>query len=181
MVAADDVGERDRAVVRGPGSEHAEGLATATAFLARSTRARPQTERELRDKLSARGYAPDVVDGAIARGRATGTIDDAAFARAWVGDRGLHRGFSAARLRRELRRRGVADDLIDDALAPIDERDDLTVATELARTRAQRMPASLPPETVARRLVGYLARRGYGEALCRRVALDVTRLDEDWD
>ena len=172
----------ERAAVDRTGSvDRATAVAAATAFLLRSTKARPQTVAELRDKLAARDYDDAVIDAAIARGVELGALDDAAFARAWVGDRGLTRGYAAGRLRRELRDRSVPEPLIDDALAQLDDRDDLAVVTELARTRAQRMPARLPPETVARRLVGFVARRGYPEGLARRVAIEVTGLDRQWD
>lgn len=158
-----------------------EATAAAVAFVLRSTRARPQTASEVRGKLAERAYDPAVIDAAIARATELGAIDDAAFARAWIADRGIVRGYSAARLRQELQRRQVPQPLIDDALALLDDRVDLTVATDLARTRAQRMPATLAPEAVARRLLGFLARRGYPEALARRVAIDVSGLDRQWD
>ena len=158
-----------------------EAAAAAVAFLLRSTKARPQTAAELRAKLDDRGYDSSVVDAAIARATELGAVDDAAFARAWVADRGLARGYSASRLRGELRRRQVPDPVIDEALTPVEERDDLAVATDLARQRAQRMPATLKPDVVARRLLGFLARRGYTEALARRVAIDVSGLDRHWD
>lgn len=160
---------------------HQHAVAAAVRFVLRSTKARPQTAVELRAKLADREYADDVIDDAIAHAVALGAIDDAAFARAWVNDRGVGRGYSASRLRTELRRRGVPDDIAEDALRPLERRDDLAVATELAHGRAQRMPATLPPETVARRLIGFLARRGYPEGLSRRVAIDVTGLDRVWD
>lgn len=168
-VEADEPVDRETAVAR------------ATAFVLRSTRARPQTVAELRDKLAARGYDDAVTDAAVARGIEVGALDDAAFARAWVGDRGLTRGYAASRLRRELRSRAVPEPLIDDALAQLDDRDDLAVVTELARARAQRLPPRLAPEAVARRLVGFLARRGYPEGLARRVAIEVSGLDRRWD
>ena len=158
-----------------------EATAAAVAFVLRSTRARPQTAAELRAKLSDRRYDTAVIGAAIARAAELGAIDDAAFARAWVADRGLVRGYSASRLRQELRRRRVPQPLIDDALAQLEDRDDLAVATDLARTRAQRMPATLEPDAVARRLMGFLARRGYSETLARRVAIDVSGLDRHWD
>jgi hypothetical protein len=71
--------------------------------------------------------------------------------------------------------------VIDTALEMLRVRDDLAVATELARTRAQRLPATLAPEVVARRLIGFLGRRGYPEDLARRVAVQVTGLDHQWD
>lgn len=164
-----------------PDAPDTPDVRAAVAFIVRSTRARPQTQAELEAKLADRGYAAGVIDDALARGRALGAIDDAAFARAWVNDRGLARGYAVSRVRRELQRRGVPTVVVDDALGALDERDDLAVATELARDRAQRMPARLEPETVARRLVGFLARRGYPEGLSRRVAIDVSGLDRQWD
>lgn len=163
------------------GRPASDPVASALQFVLRSTKARPQTEAEIRTKLRARDHPDDVIDTAIARAGAVGAIDDVAFARAWVNDRGLGRGYSALRIRDELQRRGVPGPVIDAALDALESRDDLAVATELARVRAQRMPATLEPEVVARRLLGFLARRGYPEALARRVAIQVTGLDRSWD
>ncbi len=153
----------------------------AVAFLLRSTRARPQTEAELRAKLLERGWDPEAAAAALARGRELGALDDGAFARAWVEDRGLGRGYGASRLRRELARRQVPDGLIDAAMVAVEERDEEAVALELATERAARLPADLDPERVAARLVGFLARRGYPEGLARRVALRASGLDRRWD
>ena len=153
----------------------------AFAFLLRSTQNRPQTEAELRAKLAGRGVEADVADGALARARAAGAVDDAAFAAAWVEDRGRQRGYGVVRLREELRRRQVPEPLVIDALAALEERDDLAVATDLARQRLRQLPGSLQPEAVARRLHAWLVRRGYGPSLAQRVALDVSGLDRVWD
>lgn len=166
---------------RGVPADQEQAASAAAAFVLRSTKARPQTVAELRDKLTRRGYDGPTIDAAIARGREAGALDDAAFARAWVGDRGLTRGYATSRLRRELRTRGVPEPLIDDALTQLDDRDDLAVVADLARARAQRMPARLEPETVARRLMAFLARRGYPAGLARRVAIEVSGLDREWD
>ncbi|HEY8339378.1 MAG TPA: regulatory protein RecX [Egibacteraceae bacterium] len=153
----------------------------ALAYLLKSTAQRPQTEAELRDKLRRRDVDDDVSDAAIAEAKRLRAVDDAAFARAWVEDRGRARGFGTARLRAELRRRQVPDELIDEALHRLDGRDDLAVATELAAKRAATLPASLPPETVARRLVAYLVRRGHPPALAQRAAITASGLDREWD
>lgn len=158
-----------------------DAVGSALRFVLRSTKARPQTEAELRAKLRGREHTDDVIDAAIVRATELGAIDDPAFARAWVNDRGVGRGYSALRIREELRRRSVPEGVIDDAMSVLEHRDDLSVATELARSRAQRMPAALEPEAVARRLLGFLARRGYPEGLSRRVAIQVSGLDREWD
>ena len=153
----------------------------AVAFLLRSTRARPQTEAEMRAKLLERGWHLETVGAALTRGRQLGALDDRAFARAWVVDRGLGRGYGSSRLRRELTRRQVPDDLIDEAMVAVEDRDEEAVALELATQRAARLPGDLDPERVAARLVGFLARRGYPEGLARRVALRASGLDRRWD
>lgn len=153
----------------------------AIAYLVRATASRPQTEAELRGRLAARGV-PDVVAAeALWRAKAAGIVDDAAFARAWVADRGAQRGYGAARLRQELRRRQVPEPLVHEALRAIGDRDDLAVATELAAERARRLPGSLTPEAVARRLVAFLVRRGHPPALAQRVAVQVSGLGREWD
>jgi regulatory protein len=153
----------------------------ALAHLLRCTQQRPQTEAELNARLRARGVPDEVAAAALARAKRIGAVDDAAFARAWVEDRGRRRGYGRLRLRRELRQRLVPETLLDDALRPLEERDDEAVATELANERARHLPASLPPETVARRLHAWLVRRGYPPTLGQRVARTVSGLDRGWD
>jgi regulatory protein len=156
-------------------------VAGAVAFLLRSTQHRPQTEAELRAKLAGRDVPGDVAEAAMARALEIGAVDDTAFARAWVEDRGHRRGFGAARLREELRRRLLPEELIAQALGVLDERDDLATATELARRRFGQLPNALSPEAAARRLHAHLQRRGYPPDLARRVATSVSGLDRQWD
>jgi regulatory protein len=153
----------------------------AVAFLLRSTRNRPQTEAELRDKLRGRNLPDGVVRAAITRATELGLIDDIAFAKAWVTDRGHQRGYGQARLRQELLRRQVPVDVVDAALADLEQRDEEAVATALAEERFARMPPDLEPDRVARRLVGFLGRKGYPPGIAQRVAKQVSGLDRVWD
>ena len=156
-------------------------VAQALAFILDSTQARPQTQAEVAERLSKRGVAAEAAAAAIARAQSIGAVNDPVFAKVWVEDRGRTRGYSGTRLRAELRRRKVPEELIEDALALLEDRDDLAVATELARQRAGRLPSSLTPEAIARRLSGFLERRGYAAGLARRVAIDVSGLGRAWD
>lgn len=153
----------------------------AYAYLVRSTAQHPRTESEARERLARREVAADVSEEVVAHARTQGVLDDAAFARAWVEDRGRARGWGAARLRRELLRRGVAEPLVESALALLADRDDFTVASQLARRRFRQLPASLEPEAAARRLHSYLVRRGHPPGLAQRVAFQVSGLDRAWD
>lgn len=167
------------AVVEGRAT--AEGEGAALAFLVRSCAQRPLTVAEAREKLRARGLDADLIEAAVDQAVAMRVLDDVGFAEAWVNDRGLNRGYGRQRLERELRGRAVPDELIDQALEILDDHDEVAQATELARTRAQRMPAGLEPPKVAQRLVGFLVRRGFSSHVAHDVARRVTALDRAWD
>ena len=158
-------------------------VAKAVAFGLRSTQNRPQTVAEMEAKLRGRYEDEDVVTAAVEQLKGAGALDDAAFARIWVDDRGHQRGYGTARLRQELRRRLVPEEIAEEALASLDERDDLATATELARKRSRTFSPKLEPDAVARRLQGYLERRGYTSGLANKVAIDVSGLDRyrSWD
>lgn len=164
-----------------PSASRDEALAEAVRFVLRSTRKRPQTEAEVAAKLRRRGNGEDVIERTLAEARRHGLVDDAAFAVAWVEDRGRHRGFGAARLREELARRGVCDADIDAALRRLDDRDDHTTAVELARQRAARLPGNLSQDARVRRVGGYLVRRGHPPGLAERAAREALGAAEPAD
>ncbi|CAN5166020.1 regulatory protein RecX [soil metagenome] len=171
----------DPAAAAATGDADADATRDAVAFILASTRQRPQTRAELVGKLRSRGIPPPVAHAALGAAESLGAVDDEAFARAWVRDRGHARGYGVARLRLELRRRLVPDHVAEDALRVLDDRDEYAVVTELARERTRGLDPSLAPDVVARRLTAYLGRRGHPPALCRRVALQVSGLDREWD
>ncbi len=153
----------------------------AMAFLVRSTGQRPLTVAEARQKLAARQHDEALIDAVVARARVAGVLDDRAFAAAWVNDRGVNRGYGRDRLRRELQRRLVEEDVIDVALSVLDDHDQALQATELARVRARRMSTTDDPRKVAGRLAGFLVRRGFSSDVAHQVAREVTALDRLWD
>lgn len=171
----------------GPGSEPGattpvdEEVRRAVAFVVRSTNQRPQSVAEVRAKLAGRGYAAQIVETGLAQAADLGAVDDAALARALVDEWGYRRGHGRARIRRDLARRQIPASIVDEALTALDERDDEAAATALARSRLRHLPATLSVEAVARRLVGYLTRRGHPPGLAQRVAARVSGLDRAWD
>jgi SOS response regulatory protein OraA/RecX len=96
-----------------------------------------------------------------------GYLDDAAFARQWVLTRSP-RGYGAARLRAELRQRGVASHLIDAAVSALDRDAALEQARAVAR---RRMPAlkRLAADKAGARLRDHLLRRGFSGSVVSRV------------
>ncbi|MFN3600381.1 MAG: regulatory protein RecX [Dietzia sp.] len=144
----------------------------ATAAL-RLLRHRPRSEHELRERLLAKDHVPAAVDEALERVRIWGLVDDADFAAEWVRGRRRRRGRSRGALERELREKGVAEFHIAGAVSDIDETDDREQAIELVRARLARKPVDSGPgadlQGERRRLVAFLARRGYPTGLAMTV------------
>ncbi len=125
---------------------------------------RPRSERELRDRLARKGVAADVIDHALARMRALGYVDDAAFARFWTETRQASQPRSRRLLAQELRRRGISQSNADEAIEGVE--DDET-AYEAAHRRMRRM-IGLEYGQFRERLGAFLTRRGFSYSVARR-------------
>ncbi len=88
-------------------------------------------------------------------------MDDAAYAEAFTRSRHEHKGLGSRAIAFELRRRSVPDEVVQDAVSVLDTEQEQRTASRLAGERQARM-TSLPREVQARRLAGFLARKGYG-------------------
>lgn len=127
---------------------------------------RPQSRHELSTKLSRNDTDPLVVDDVLERMTELGYVDDLAFARQWIEERGTARGPSL--LKQELRQKRIADSVVEDALAEFSEQTDQAAAAhELALKRWPRLAGRPNAE---RKLQDYLLRRGYPHELVRTVS-----------
>ncbi|WP_309299540.1 regulatory protein RecX [Phytohabitans aurantiacus] len=131
---------------------------------------RPRTRAELAKALAKRGISDETSAQVLDRYDEVGMIDDAAFARAWVSSRHHGRGLARRALANELRQRGVAGDTVSEALDNLD--DDTEAATARALVDRKLRVTRGSPESVYRRLVGMLARKGYPAGLAYRVVKD---------
>lgn len=154
-----------------------DAVARAVGFIRRSTSAQPASEGRLRDKLRDRQFRPAVIDIALDQARRERLVDDHALVHALAEERRA-KGHAASRIRMDLRKRGLPDDLIDRSLAATEREDPEAVAFGVARAKASSY-AHLEPEAAFRRLVGYLARRGHAEGLARKVAREVVYVERE--
>jgi regulatory protein len=122
-----------------------------------------RSERDLAMRVRRREPDAAIVAEAVARLRALGVVDDASFAEAEAAAR-LRRGTVATgQVRRELRRRGVASDVAEEAIAAASvdlEVDDAARCREAAAKRARQL-RGLDALTARRRLTAWLMRRGF--------------------
>jgi regulatory protein len=134
----------------------------------------PRTRAQLAAALRRRGVGEQAAEAVLGQFAGAGLIDDAAFARAWVESRHHGRGLARRTLSAELRRRGVAEEDVRDAIGRLDPDQETATARRLV---AARLPATRgqPPPVRARRLVGMLARKGYPPAVAYRVVSDALK------
>ena len=116
---------------------------------------------DLGRRLVRRGHPREAVAEALERADALGLLDDAAYAREYVQTRAA-RGRGPVRLQRDLLSMGVARADIDRAIAAhwpegTEERE---LPLALARRRAAQLGGLAPPVR-RRRVLAYLARRGF--------------------
>lgn len=104
-------------------------------------------------------------------------MDDAGFAHAWVSDRQQRRALSKRALRQELQRKGVSREDADEALDAVSGEDEFSAALAFAESRVRRL-AGLDPVVQRRRLMGALARRGFGSGIVTSVVAQVLSGDE---
>ncbi len=120
----------------------------------------PRTRAQLADRLRTKGVADEVAEQVLRRFTEVGLIDDEAFARQWVTSRHRGKGLARRALSQELRRKGVADEQVAEAVATLDPEVELATARALVDRRL-RTTTGLAPQARARRLAGMLARKGY--------------------
>lgn len=121
-----------------------------------------------------------MVAAAIAALAARGLIDDARYARALVEVRQQSKPSGRARLAHDLRRRGIAPELIKEALSGIDRDADLAAARIVARKAGARL-RGYDALTRRRRLAGALGRRGFAADIISRVMREETGGDGEND
>jgi regulatory protein len=139
-----------------------------------------RTRSELAEALASKGVPDKAAASVLARLSDVGLIDDTSFAETFVHSRQQERGLARREIARQLRAKGVDDDIIQSAVYRIDADQEKAAAIRLAERRARSM-AHLDAVTKARRLAGMLARKGYSPGLTYSVVRSVLGDSEDAD
>lgn len=134
---------------------------------------RDHSELEVRRRLAAKGFTHDIGDEVIARLREAGYLNDRRFARAYAESairNGRGYGF---RLRLDLSRRGIDEEIIADAMEEVGaEYDEIATLTGLMARKFAGFDPRQADDRLKRRVVGYFQRRGFSLAAIIRVMRD---------
>jgi regulatory protein len=130
---------------------------------------RALTEKEVAERLAARGFDQTEVGGALGRLRALGYCDDTAFARRRAGEMVEARGMSAIRVTAYLVGRGVPREVARsaavEAVSVVGEERMIQISAE--RWLRGRAFTGTPAEVSG--LTGFLGRQGFGTGAIRRL------------
>jgi len=153
----------------------------ARAVVLRRLAMGPRTRSQLREAMLAKDVPQLIADAVLDRFTEVGLIDDAEFAREWVRIRHRNKGLSRRALADELRRKGVEPGLVEAALDGehgVDSDDERAAVEALV---AARLPTSRGLDYPRRvnRLLGLLARKGYGPGLAGDVVRRALAAERD--
>jgi regulatory protein len=118
---------------------------------------RPRSEFELKERLGRRGFDGDSVEEVLARLKERGLVNDTEFAQFWQDNRQAFSPRSSSLTRLELRRKGVAEEIIGQVVSPVSDGES---AYRAALGKARRLAVS-DYQSFRRRLGEYLRRRGF--------------------
>ena len=136
---------------------------------------RAHARYDLRRRLLQKQHPPAAVDGALERLAGQGLLDDARFARDYAGAK-APRGRGPARLIRDLLSQGVERKVAEDAVrtALADDGVDPEIALRAVAEKRAKQLAGLPAVVRKRRLVAFLARRGFQGPEVREVVASLS-------
>jgi regulatory protein len=126
---------------------------------------RARSEAEIRDRLTRYGYVGETIEGVVLRLQELGYLDDAEFARLKAREKA--RRYGPRRVSVELKKSGVGDTLAREVV-----EEEFAGRSEVgeARSAAARRYNGRGSDAQARRVYGFLVRRGYSAEVCAQVA-----------
>ncbi len=133
---------------------------------------RARSARELRERLSRAGYAGETVSGILARLEELGYLNDEEFARNAARDK-VRKRYGPRRIYEELRRAGLdeefAQGVVEEEFAGRSELEEARAAVQRRYNAGERSDAQ------ARRVHGFLMRRGYSAGVSAEIARSYCR------
>ncbi|MCD1257743.1 RecX family transcriptional regulator [Paenibacillus athensensis] len=139
---------------------------------------RPHARKELERKLKERGYEAELIDWACSRLQAEHYLDDEAFARQVTEQRIYSQRKGRNLVKEELRQKGVAKELVQEALGAVDPEEELAGALKIAETKWRQTGGSFMDRK--RKTAAFLMRRGYtGNIVSKALAQIAVKTDTD--
>ena len=151
----------------GPRAADADGAprpqSSPHEYALRLLTARSYTVRDLRRKLVQREYPAEEVAATIERLERSGLLDDVSYAERFARGKLVNEHASRRRVAQLLVRKGIAAEIVEDAIARVVETEEVDAAASIEKVARKKMQtlSGLDPRVIRQRLFAFLARRGY--------------------
>lgn len=150
-------------------------LNDAVALLAQRARASGEIRQKLRRKL----YMEDTIEMVLYKLEKERLLDDETFARDWAASRARSQ-VGRSRILRELRMRGISQEMAERALEALDEEEGDEAAVALACKLLRRYSSEADERKTMQKILAAMARRGYGyEDSCRAIETAMETLADE--
>ncbi len=130
-------------------SESSKCLQTALSL----AQSRMYTERDLRKKLSSKGFSEDSVDFSISELKRYNYVNDALFAQMYVSE--VKQKYGPLKIKQKLFEKGISSEIIAEALQDVENTDS---AVDVLRTKMRNQPIS---DEDYQKALRFLAQRGF--------------------
>lgn len=134
---------------------------------------RARSRAELHAHLIKRNFVDVTSEAVLDQLELEGLVNDLEFAQLWSESRQRQKKLSKRIISQELRVKGVAQDIIEEVIAEIDDESEYKLAYALAE-RKYRSCAHLDPEKIYSRISGALSRKGFSGGLTSRIIRELT-------
>ncbi|MCI1675978.1 MAG: recombination regulator RecX [Ancrocorticia sp.] len=156
---------------------HEEQLQYARGIVTRQLAMMDRSRAQLAAALARRGVPDAVAEQVVRQFEEAGLVDDAHFAAAIARTRFSEKQLSRRAIAAELRRKGVADEFVEAAVAQITPDEEAAAAITLAEKKLRSESGDW--EGVVRRVYGLLARRGFSASQSSHAIREASkRIDE---
>lgn len=136
-------------------------------------RFRPRSVKEMAQRLKQKGHRGFIIARVIDELEEKKFLDDRAFAKLWIGDRITLKPTGKSLLVRELKSKGVADAVIEEAFDEFrGAYDEYEIANPLALRKAERLKG-IDEEKAKKRLLDFLSRRGFSYNTIWRILKEI--------
>ncbi|WP_128425767.1 regulatory protein RecX [Gudongella oleilytica] len=136
---------------------------------------RQRTVSEMMDYLARKGFEQQSISNVIELLKESGFLNDESFARAYVDDKTRLNDLGAYRLKAELRKKGIDEDLIKETLSDLEP--DIEHLVELVQKKYSNSLTGDENSTM-RKAAGFLQRKGYGYDVIKKVLEKLGSVEE---
>jgi len=130
---------------------------------------RPRSEKEIKDKLEKKDFHSKIIKRVIKELKKEDLLNDEKFTQLWIANRNLLKPSGKYVLEKELRQKGVKEDIIRKIIAQeLDKEQELKLALKAAEKKKQIYQA-LPRLERQQKMSQFLARRGFSWETIKKV------------